>query len=96
MCQFFVNSSRECAPFISAALTAVGDTEVKALFEGFVSENGIDIQNLSSFKITSIDEYQQQTQRFDFDSFDDAFYKIDHLYSQIIAYAKAHLEEILK
>ena len=71
LCQFFVNSSSDCAPFISEALEAIGATELRNLFEQFVNDNDIDVTDLSSFKITDIKEYEAQTKRFDFDSFDE-------------------------
>ncbi len=95
LCQFFVNSSRECAPYISKALDVVGAAELKVLFDDFVDENGIDTKDLSSFKIEDIDEYEAQTKRFDFDSFDDRFYEDTQLHKQIIDYARKHIERIV-
>jgi prepilin signal peptidase PulO-like enzyme (type II secretory pathway) len=36
LCQFFVNSSRECAPFISEALEAIGATELINMLTGIL------------------------------------------------------------
>ena len=36
LCQFFVNSSRECAPYISKALEVVGAISIKDLFDNFI------------------------------------------------------------
>lgn len=95
LCQFFVNSSRECAPYISEALAAVGAFELKILFDNFINTNNIDVNDLSSFKISSIDEYKVQTERFDFDSFDDKFYKDNNIHQQIIDYSRKHIEQLL-
>lgn len=95
LCQFFVNSSSECAPYISNALTAIGAIELKILFDNFIGENKIDTNDLSSFKISSIDEYEAQTERFDFDSFDDKFYEDENLHKQIIDYARKHIEKLI-
>jgi len=96
LCQFFVNSSSECAPFISAALSAVGSTELKKLFDRFISENNIDVNDLSSFKISDIQEYEAQAERYDFDSFDDEFYKDEHLHQNIINYARKHIRQLIQ
>lgn len=96
LCQFFVNSSRECAPYVSEALEAVGALGIKDLFEGFVKGNGIDVRDLSSFKLSRIEEFEEQTKRFDFDTFDDRFYEDHALHQQIIAYARKHVEQIVK
>ena len=95
LCQFFVNSSSECAPYISNALTAIGAIELKILFDNFIGENKIDTNDLSSFKISSIDEYEAQTERFDFDGFDDKFYEDENLHQQIIDYARKHVEQLI-
>ena len=95
LCQFFVNSSIECAPYISDALAAVGAIGLKMLFDNFISENSIDVNDLSSFKISNIDEYDAQTERFDFDGFDDKFYEDENLHQQIIDYARKHVEQLI-
>ena len=95
LCQFFVNSSRECAPYISEALAAVGAFELKILFDNFINTNNIDVNDLSSFKISSIDEYKVQTERFDFDSFDDKFYEDKNIHQQIIDYSRTHIEQLI-
>ena len=96
LCQFFVNSSSECAPYISNALATVGALELKTLFDNFINENKIDVNDLSSFKISSIHEYEAQTDRFDFDGFDDKFYEDENIHQQIIDYSRKHIEQLLK
>ena len=95
LCQFFVNSSSECAPYISKALAAVGAIEIKTLFDNFINENNIDVNDLSSFKISNIDEYEAQTERFDFDGFDDRFYQDENFHQQIIDYSRKHIEQLI-
>ncbi len=96
LCQFFVNSSSECAPFVSEALGAIGATELKDLFEQFVKDNGIDVTDLSSFKITDVEEYEVQTERFDFDKFDNSFYDNENFHQQAINYFRCNIEQLLK
>ena len=96
LCQFFVNSSSECAPYISQALEAVGAASLKTLYDDFIRENQIDVNDLSSFKIDDVEEYEAQTERFDFDSFDDHFYDDADLHQQIIDYARKHIGQIIK
>lgn len=95
LCQFFVNSSRECAPFISDALTAIGETKIKNLYNQFVIDNSIDLNDLSSFAISSIDEYSEQVERFDFDSFDDKYYEDSNIHQLIINYARNNIDNII-
>lgn len=96
LCQFFVNSSSECAPYISSALEAVGALELKVLYDGFIADNNIDVNDLSSFKISDVSEYEAQTKRYDFDSFDDKFYEYENLCKQITDYSRANIEQIMK
>ncbi len=96
LCQFFVNSSRECAPYVSIALDTIGCTDLKEIYDKFINENNIDVNNLNSFIISDVSDYEKQTERFDFDSFDDEFYENETLHGLIINYAKKNLNSILK
>lgn len=96
LCQFFVNSSRVCAPYISEALGTVGANGLKELFDNFISENEIDVNDLSSFIINDISEYEEKTKQFDFDSFDNKFYENDELHQQIIDYSRKNVDQIVK
>ena len=96
LCQFFVNYSSECAPFISKALEAIGAADLKDLFDKFIEENNIDVNDLSSFKVESIDEFIEQTKRCDFDSFDNQFYSDENFHQQIIDYSKNYIEQLMK
>ena len=96
LCQFFVNSSSECAPFISKALEEIGAMELKDLFEQFVKDNNIDVNDLSSFEIADIDEYVEQTERFDFDGFDNRFYEDEYFHKQVIDYYRRNVEQLMK
>ncbi|MBQ8518646.1 MAG: DUF4375 domain-containing protein [Agathobacter sp.] len=96
LCQFFVNSSSECAPYISKALDAIGANDLKTLFDRFIEENNIDVTDLSSFKIDDVSQYEEQTERFDFDSFDEKFYMSYDFHRQIITYARKNIEQIIK
>ena len=96
LCQFFVNSSSECAPYISKALEVVGAISIKDLFDEFIATNNIDVNDLSSFKISSVDDFEEQTQRYDFDSFDEKFYEETNLHRQIIEYSRKNIDKLLK
>lgn len=96
LCQFFVNSSSDCAPFISEALEAIGAAELRNSFEQFVNDNDIDLTDLSSFKIADVKEYESQTKRFDFDRFDEKFYDNENFHQQVIDYFRCNVEQLLK
>lgn len=66
------------------------------MFDNFIEDNGIDVNDLTSFEISDIDEYEAQTQRFDFDSFDDKFYEDENFHQLIIDYARKNIDNIVK
>ena len=79
LCQFFVNSSRKYAPLISEYLEIVGALEHKKMYDKFIKENGIDLNDLSFFEIDDLSEYQNKVEAYPFDQFDDAFYDLGEL-----------------
>ena len=92
LCQFFVNSSRCTAPYISEYLGLVGAAEHKDLFDGFISANGIDLTDLSSFIIHQMRDYEKQTKRYPFDDYDNAFYDLPSLEGPLTTYIRSHIE----
>ncbi len=93
LCQFFVNSSRSLAPYVEDNLNKIGAAEHKKLFAEFIQNNDIDVNDLDSFIIFDINEYEAQTKRYDFDSFDDKYCELPALQSYITEYIKANIEK---
>ncbi len=93
LCQFFVNSSRVVAPYVSEALRIVGADEHLNLFEAFVAANNIDVSDLTSFKVSGVRGYVKQTKRFDFDSFDEKYYELPALQDKVVAYIRNNINE---
>ena len=92
LCQFFVNSSRVVAPYVSDYMARVGASEHKALFDGFIRQHGIDLNNLSSFIIHRHRDYEAQTKRYPFDEYDDKFYELPSFEEPLTAYIRQHIE----
>lgn len=95
LCQFFVNSSREYAPFVSQSLLFVGADKTKALFDDFVLTNQINLDDLNSFIIQDVNDFEKQNERYPFDDFDDEYVEIDELYDLMIKYARENIEMII-
>lgn len=91
LCQFFVNSSRMMAPYISEYMGIIGADAHKQLFDGFIQANGIDVYDLSSFQIHRTADFEKQTKRYPFDEYDDAFYALPSLEEPLTAYIKANI-----
>ena len=93
LCQFFVNSSRMIAPMLLDCLRAIGADEHAKLLETFVADNGIDLNELSSFAVDSYEEYERRCESYPFDDFDDKFYELDAITDLLTSYAREHISE---
>ncbi|MBE6951412.1 MAG: DUF4375 domain-containing protein [Ruminococcaceae bacterium] len=93
LCQFFVNSSRLAAPWVSDGLAAIGAAEHKELFDGFIGKYRIDVKDLSSFSILRVRDFEKQAKRYPFDEYDDRFYTLPSLREPLTAYIRQHLDE---
>lgn len=93
LCQFFVNSSRNFAPYVSESLDAIIATMHKELFDDFIEDNHIDVHDLTSFIIYDVDEFEKQWERYPFDAFDEKFYEYGVFEDALLAYIKAHIDE---
>lgn len=93
LCQFFVNPSRLLAPYVAECLEAVNAREHKKLLSAFVADNNIDLEHLESFEIKDINDYAEQTKRYDFESFDDAYIELTPLQNYMVSYIKANISE---
>jgi hypothetical protein len=91
LCQFFVNSSRLLAPHVDQCLMTVNAEEQRKLFSSFVTTNNIDLNNLESFEIEDATEFVAQTERYDFESFDNAYIELTPLQDYLISYIKANI-----
>lgn len=93
LCQFFVNSSRLIAPFVSEYMDVIGATAHKELFDGFISKHQIDINDLSSFDCDCVEDFRSQYEHYPFDEYDDAFYRLEPLQNHLIPFVKKHIEK---
>ena len=91
LCQFFVNSSRNLAPYIDECLKTVGAEEHRKLLAEFVADNQIDLNELDSFIIFDVEEYAAQTKRYDFDAFENPYFEMTPLQDFILGYIKANI-----
>ena len=64
ICQFFVNSSRVVAPLVSEYMGIIGADEHKKLYDDFVSQNNIDVNDLSSFDSETTEDFSAQYERY--------------------------------
>ena len=93
LCQFFVNSSRLAAPWVSEGLSAIGAAEHRELFDGFIAKYKIDVNDLASFSIRRMRDFEMQAKRYPFDEYDDQFYTLPSLQEPLTAYIRKHIDE---
>lgn len=94
LCQFFVNSSRAAAPWVSGCMALVGAEEHRRLYDGFAADNHLDLTDLSSFAVRRVSEYKKQCRRLPFDEYDERFYELEPLETYLVPYIRAHLDEL--
>lgn len=100
LCQYFANHSAVTAPYLEQALYEVGAKKHLDLFHRFVTENGIDVRDLSSFKLERVEDFEEQEKRYPFDQFDDAFYALEEekerLSDALACYIRQHLTDFFE
>lgn len=92
LCQFFCNSSKLVAPFVSEYLLMINATEHKKLFDNFISKNNIDLNELSSFIIEDLDDFPQKYEEYPFDDYDDRFYELKSLEEYLVPFIRKNIE----
>ena len=98
LCQFFANDYNGYAQHISDALGEVGAIEMQKHYSAFVNQNEIDVTQMDSFRIVSIQDYLKQYERFPYEFFDTTFseiYQKENLGDLLLAYVRLHGDEIL-
>lgn len=98
LCQFFVNDYNGYAQYVSDALGEVGAIEMQNHFSSFVSQNEIDVTQMDSFRIVSIQDYVKQFERFPYEKFDNIFseiYQKENLGDLLLCYVRLNGDEIL-
>ena len=91
LCQFFVNSSRMVAPFVSKYMAIIGAEDHQNLYDNFVKKNAIDLTDLSFFDVNEVEEFEEKVERYPFDEYDDAFYDMEPLETYLKKFGRAHL-----
>ena len=98
LCQFFINDYSGYAQHVSNALAEVGAVELQNHYISFITQNGIDVSQMDSFRIASIQDYVKQFERFPYEAFDTTFseiYQNENLCDLLLSYVRLHEDEIL-
>ena len=91
LCQYFANSSRESALFLSDALEHVGADEHRVLFESFLHHNKVATAAMFSFAVVDSEEYRKMEKDYPFEEFNSTFYAIEPLTEPLAAYVRENI-----
>lgn len=94
--QYFCNTSRNTAPYLSDALKAIGAPKMAALFAGFVETHGIDTSDLSAFVLETEEELDEKFALYLFEEFDSDFtevYQSENLEALCASFIRDHIGE---
>lgn len=98
LCQFFVNDYNGYAQYVSGALEEVGAIEMQKHYSSFLSQNNIDVTEMDSFRIGSVQDYVNQLESLPYEDFDNTFseiYQKENLGELLLSYVRLHGDEIL-
>ncbi len=94
--QYFSNTSRNTAPYLSGALKAIGAPKMEALFTGFVAKYGIDTSNIGEFVLETEEEFDEKYAQYPFEEFDSGFtavYQAENIEALCAAFVREHIDE---
>ena len=61
-----------------------------------MEKNKIDLTDLSYFDIDEVDEFEEKTQAYPFDEYDDAFYNMEPIETYLKKYIREHITDFWK
>ena len=71
----------------------IGAFAQQKLYDDFIGKYHIDVTDLSSFDIESFEDFTAQYERYPFDEFDDAFYKMKPLQDYLTKFVRDNIED---
>lgn len=98
LCQYFVNSSRKTVPYLFECLHIIEAYEYENILKDFIDRHHILLDQLDSFIIDDVDEFEQQAERYPFDDFDNTYYTLyeKHPLQELLTkYIRNHLEDFI-
>ncbi len=93
LCQFFVNSSRVVAPYVSEYMDIIGATEHKRLYDSFIEKYNINTNYLDSFDCETVEDFQAQYERYPFYEYDNGFYNLEPLEKYLLSFVRKNIEK---
>lgn len=88
--QFLSNEGNRGAPYVLEALEKLGATEHLALLQETLTQNGVELTDLSAFITQDVEAFSKLYDQYDFDAFEHAYETLPSIPEYIRAYIRAH------
>ena len=93
MVQFLSNEGANAAPYVCEALEKIGATEHLALLRQALTQNGVDLTDLSDFITDDVEVFSKLYERYDFAAFDSVYTSLPSIPDYIRSYIQNHPED---
>lgn len=91
--QFLANERWDAAPYVCEALEKIGAAEHLALMQQVLSENEVDLNDLSDFDTEDLMAFSKLYDQYNFDAFDSAYESLPSMPELIRSFIKTHIED---
>ncbi len=90
MVQFLSNEGAYCAPYVCQALENLGAEEHLQLLQEALEENNVDLNDLSDFITEDLEVFSALYDRYNFDSYDNAYISLPSMTEYLRTYIQAN------
>ena len=95
LCQFFANGGTAYASLVADCLRQIGAEDAVVLYEGFLRKYQIDVQNLSAFRVQTVEDYIGLTALYPYDEFDEPYIRLcEDVWMRMITFANENIEQL--
>lgn len=88
--QFLSNEGAYCAPYVCQALENLGAEEHLQLLQETLEENNVDLNDLSDFITEDMEAFSALYDRYNFDSYDNAYTNLPSMTEYLRSYIQAN------
>ena len=93
LCQFFVNFDQKMVSVIGQCLSIIGAEEHKAIYEKFLRDYKINVEDLSNFEIRDVSDYIKCAEKYPFEEFDNTYFTLPSVQEYLIPYVRNNIQK---
>jgi hypothetical protein len=97
--QYFSNSSRYTAPYLSETLKSIGANQIETCFKNFITKYNVELANMDDFHAKSVEEYTLKEKLYPYDEFNKKFvelYEKENILTLTAKYIRDHISDFIK